>query len=183
MAKIVSDIFTGIILQLVEKTSPLGNLPANSVTIELDQDTNSHVIQIIKDDWNNHLVIDNILYHNGQPVVINPPGEYYRAIQSVETEYPTLPDWVKVGTAVQAETYINNQIWNGQTIKQVEAWIDINIADLTIANINQINIRLAAIRQGLKLVAGAVIATRSLFILTAKLLIYIRDLVIRFRSK
>jgi hypothetical protein len=101
---------------------------------------------------------------------------------SAVTNYAILPTWAKTGTAAEAETYINAQIWNGQTQAQVDAWIDANIANITTANVSQINIRLTGIRAGLKLAAGAILATRSLFILTSKLLIYIRDLVIRFRN-
>jgi hypothetical protein len=68
------------------------------------------------------------------------------------------------------------------------AWVDAgidaniaNIANITTANITQINARLAGIRQALKLAAGAILTMRDLFILAAKLLIYMRDLVIRFR--
>jgi hypothetical protein len=97
------------------------------------------------------------------------------------TDYASLSAWAKTGTAPEAEVYINSQIWNGQTIAQVNTWIDTNITNITTANVSQINTRLASIRAGLKLVSGAVITMRDLFILTSKLLIYIRDLVIRFR--
>ena len=100
---------------------------------------------------------------------------------SAVTNYSALPTWAKTGTADEAETYIKAQVWNSQTVTQVNAWIDANITNITTANVSQINIRLTNIRAGLKLAAGAVIAMRDLFILTSKLLIYIRDLVIRFR--
>jgi hypothetical protein len=97
-------------------------------------------------------------------------------------DYVNLPTWAKTGTAPEAETYIKAQVWSGQTKTQVDAWIDANITNITTANVSQINIRLAGIRAGLKLAAGAILAMRDLFILTSKLLIYIRDLVIRFRT-
>lgn len=97
-------------------------------------------------------------------------------------DYANLATWAKTGTAAEAETFINNQVWNGQTVAQVEAWIDTNITNITTANVAQINARLLSIRQALKLAAGAIINMRGLFVLTAKLLIYIRDLVIRFRT-
>jgi hypothetical protein len=97
------------------------------------------------------------------------------------TDCANLPAWVKTGTAADAETYINSQIWSGQTQAQIETWIDANITNVTTANVSQINAKLASIRAGLKLAAVAIVSMRSLFILTSKLLIYIRDLVIRFR--
>jgi hypothetical protein len=96
--------------------------------------------------------------------------------------YQKLPDWARTANAQDAGSYINAQIWNGQTVEQVNAWIDANITDITTANVSQINARLANIRLALRLTASAVIAMRELFILTAKLLIYVRDLVIRFRA-
>lgn len=95
--------------------------------------------------------------------------------------YEALIDWIKTGTAADAETFINGQIWNGSTQAQVEAYIDATIVNITTANVTQINAQLANIRTVFKAAAGAIIAMRGLFILTAKLVIYIRDLVIRFR--
>ena len=97
------------------------------------------------------------------------------------TKYSQLPEWAKTGTADEAQTYITNQIFSGQTNAQVDAWIDANITNITVANVTQINTRLTNIRAGLKLVAGAILSLRDLFILTSKLLIYIKDLVIRFK--
>ncbi len=86
------------------------------------------------------------------------------------TNYAVLPDWVRTGTAADAEAYITNQIWNGMTLAQVQSYIDTNVVDLASAKV------------ALKQTATAVITMRGLFILTAKLLMYVRDLVIRFRS-
>jgi len=96
--------------------------------------------------------------------------------------YALLTIWVKTGTAVEAETYINSQIFNSQTQAQVDAYIDATIKNITTANVAQINAQLLNIRTVLKAASAAIITMRSLFIITAKLLIYIRDLVIRFRK-
>ena len=90
--------------------------------------------------------------------------------QDALINYSALPDWAKTGTANEAETCITNQIFSGQTQAQVDAWIDTNVTNIATAKI------------ALKQIAGAVITMRGLFVLTAKLLIYIRDLVIRFRQ-
>lgn len=100
-------------------------------------------------------------------------------ITTAQTEavagYAALPDWAHHLTAAEAETYINGQIWSGMSQAQVDAWIDANVTGTSLAT------ALASVRVALKQTAGAVIAMRGLFVLTAKLLIYIRDLVIRFR--
>lgn len=90
--------------------------------------------------------------------------------------YGILPLWIKTGTVEQAETYINNQIFSGQTEEQVHAWIDSNVTGTTLAT------ALANIRTALKITASAILSMRGLFILSVKLLIYIRDLIIRFRG-
>jgi hypothetical protein len=99
------------------------------------------------------------------------------ATKAAITDYGNLTAWAKTGTAVAAETYINGQIWNGQTQAQVDAWIDANITGATVAALR------TQVIAALKVTAGAIINMRGLFILTAKLLIYIRDLVIRFRTQ
>jgi len=98
------------------------------------------------------------------------------------SDYGNLPTWAKTGTAAQAETYITAQIFAGQTQAQVDAYIDATIKNITTANVAQINAQLLNIRTVLKAASAAIITMRSLFIITAKLLIYIRDLVIRFRK-
>ena len=91
-------------------------------------------------------------------------------------EYATLPDWMKTHTAQEANDYINGEIWNGMTIEQIEAYIDANITGTTIAVLR------GQMIVALKQTAGAIIAMRGFFIITIKLLIYLRDLVIRFRK-
>ena len=43
--------------------------------IEFDSETNSHIINGLDTDWNNHTIENGILYRNGQSVIINPTGE------------------------------------------------------------------------------------------------------------
>ena len=87
------------------------------------------------------------------------------------TKYSQLPEWAKTGTAEDAETYITSQILNGQTEAEISAWIDANVSNI------------ASARIALKQIAGALVTMRGLFILITKLLLFIRDLVIRFRKQ
>ena len=98
------------------------------------------------------------------------------AEQSAITDYATLPEWMKDLTAQDATDYINGEIWNGMTIEQIEAYIDANITGTTVAQLR------SQLIVALKQTAGAVIAMRGFFIVTIKLLIYLRDLIIRFRK-
>jgi hypothetical protein len=125
----------------------------------------------------------------------NPAGKLPQEQAAIEamSGYAYLSDWVKTGTAAQAETYIKGLIWNGADITTVNSYIDNTIKEtlivnITTANVAQINAQLANIRAQLantrtvfKAAASAIIAMRDLFILCSKLAFYIRDLVIRFR--
>lgn len=184
MAKIYSNELGKIIhvYKIREEEIQYGLPTEFASMIEFDNETNQAILSGLFSDINNYSLINGVLYHNDQIVTINPPGEEYQALYLAKVEYPQLPEWVKSGTASQAEAYLIEQIFSGQTQAQVEEWIDANITNITNANVTQINIRLASIRQGMKLIAGAIIMMRGLFILTSKLLIYIRDLIIRFRQ-
>lgn len=102
--------------------------------------------------------------------------DIFMACQAKES-YKGLPEWARDGTAAQAETYINNQIFNGMTQVQVDAWLDANVTGTTVTALRTSTIK------ALKLVGDALVAERELFKITAKLLIYIRDLVIRFQGR
>jgi len=159
-----------------------GNPPVGSTLgLDFDDTTNASAISTIISNWGACTVISGVLRNSGVIVTINPDSDQVAATKAMNTGYPALPDWARTGTAAQAETYINGQIFNGQTIAQVNAYIDATITNITTANVAQINARLDAIRTVLKVAATAIINMRGLFVLTAKLLIYIRDLTIRFR--
>jgi len=61
-------------------------------------------------------------------------------------------------------------------VEEIEAYIDANITGTTVAQLR------SQLIVALKQTAGAVIAMRGFFIVTIKLLIYLRDLIIRFRK-
>lgn len=89
--------------------------------------------------------------------------------------YAILPDYLKTMTANDATVYINGQIFSGMSQAQVNSWIDANITGTTVTQLRSQMIT------ALKQIAGALIAMREIFLLTSKLLIYVRDLVIRFK--
>jgi len=184
MAKIYSNSIGGL-LDFVEKNyGYYTNILNSNCTYQLDFDTNTNLslVESILLNPDAYSLIEGSLYCKGNLVVINPPGEEYVLSLVATSEYSLLPAWAKNGTAVQAETYINGQIFGGQTQAQVDAYIDATIKNITTANVAQINAQLLNIRTVLKAASAAIITMRSLFIITAKLLIYIRDLVIRFRK-
>lgn len=72
---------------------------------------------------------------------------------------------------------------DGAILKATEgtSYKNATIKNITTANVTQINTALGNVRTVLKVAALAIINMRGLFVLTSKLLIYIRDLTIRFR--
>jgi len=181
MAKIYATNI-GRITYIESKITPYSSFPLYVSVLEFDENTNIALIYSMLNDLDNYKLLSGILTYKSMPVTITPPGEEYLSIKTLELEYPLLPTWTKTGTAAQAETYITAQIFNGQTQAQVDAYIDATIKPITTANVAQINAQLLNIRIVLKAASAAIITMRGLFIITAKLLIYIRDLVIRFRK-
>jgi hypothetical protein len=112
--------------------------------------------------------------------------EMVAAESQAVADYATLPDWARTASADAAETYINGQIWGGADYATVSAYIDAQIPAVTGGSLTtalaSINTTLVGVRTVLKAAAGAILTMRGLFVLTSKLLIYIRDLVIRWRT-
>lgn len=157
--------------------------PDSSLQLIFDEDTNVELVNDINYFVDTYTCISGILYKNGTPVSINPPTEQHQNENLAFLGYDNLSAWVKAGTADQAETYLTTEIFDGLSQTEINTWIDDNITDVTVANLSQVNLRLASIRQGLKLLAGAIVSMRGFFVITTKLLIYIRDLVIRFKKE
>jgi len=95
------------------------------------------------------------------------------AQEDVQVSYHSLPDWVKTATPDEARDYINAQVFNGYTQAQVNSWIDANITGTNVTALRKQTI------ETLKVVAGAVIGTRDVLKFIAKLLIFVRDRILR----
>ena len=71
-------------------------------------------------------------------------AEIKTAETNAVTEYATLPDWAKTLSAESATDYINDEIWNGMSIEQIEDYIDANITGTTVASMNNSPVSLLA---------------------------------------
>lgn len=149
--------------------------------VEIDENSNAETVSALYASINDYAVVGGVLRRDGVAVTINPDGPQTTATRALNSGYPALPVWAQTGTAADAETFINAQIFNGQTVAQATTYINSTIVNVTTANVAQINAQLGNIRTVFIVAATAIINMRGLFILTAKLLIYIRDLTIRFR--
>lgn len=92
----------------------------------------------------------------------------------------TLPPYLQSGTVDQFTAFVDNQVFNGQTIAQVTATINSTVVNITTANVAQINAQLGNIRTMLIAAATAIIGIREILKATGKLVIVIRDFTVRF---
>jgi len=86
------------------------------------------------------------------------------------TDFAVLPDWVKVWTANDAAAYVHDNVLNGLDAAGVDAYVD------GLPN------TVAGMKTGLKQIGGALVAIRDILEVIAKLIMYIKDLVISFRN-
>lgn len=98
-------------------------------------------------------------------------------IVNASHNFLVLPDW-STFTAQQASDFINSNILSGQTQAQLDALINTNIANITVANVAQINTALAGIRSAFSLVASGIISIRTILQALAKAIVFLRNLVV-----
>ena len=84
--------------------------------------------------------------------------------------YKVLPNWLKEWSANDADLYVYDNVLNGFDSAGVESYID------SLPN------TVEGMKTGLKQIGNALVSIRDILRIIAKLLIYIRDLVIRFRN-
>jgi len=64
--------------------------------LEFDAETNQHILNYIDTDWNNTKLLDGVLYYNGNPVMVNPPGSAWLAAireEEAESKASAIPGW------------------------------------------------------------------------------------------
>ena len=141
------------------------------VLIEFDAETNLVAINKLDTDWNNIEIISGVLHYMGNPVTFNPPGEgWFTRIDAEEavTGFKNLPDYA-TWTPDEAEANVINTVLNGWNKTQAEDWIDANVTNL------------AEAKAALKIIAGALIDLRNIASKIAKMMMWLRNIVIRTR--
>lgn len=96
------------------------------------------------------------------------------------TNFNVLPNWA-TWTDTEAETNITNSIFGGQSATTIKANIASSLTDITTANVNQINTRLAVIRTLLGNAVDAIIVIRNILAAMGKAIVYLRNLVVKLR--
>ena len=96
--------------------------------------------------------------------------EEFASMSTATIDYQLLPDWLKEWSANDAAAYVHDNVLNGFDAAGVDAYVD------------NLPATVEGMKTGLKQIGGALVAIRDILEIVAKLLMYIRDLVIRFRK-
>ena len=135
--------------------------------LKLQQDNKSFEITIPENITIEEL--ENIIMMDGMSVPENTVA-FINASKNAQINYSILPDWLKTWTADEASQYVHDNVLNGLDVAGVDAYVD-NLPSTV-----------AGMKTGLKQIGGALVSIRDILEIIAKLLMYIRDLVIRFRE-
>jgi len=141
------------------------------------QNNVTHTFEI-PDNWTVSQ-IESLLTESG--VTFDQNTEIIQAFTSYENvgqQYPNLPDWVKTVSADEAAQYIHDNVLNGfEDQAAIDAYIDNQFSGVTtFAQFAPVAINM------FKLIAGQLLMFRGLFEIVAKLLMLIRDLIIKYRQ-
>jgi hypothetical protein len=82
--------------------------------------------------------------------------------------FKTIPDWA-TWTPNEAEQHIQENVINGFDQTQLDAWIDTNVTNL------------AEAKDALKLIGGAIIDLRNIVSKIAKMIMWLRNIIIKVR--
>jgi len=105
-------------------------------------------------------------------VIDNDWEETVLAESNARTGWKDLGDW-STWTPQQAQDYVNAEILNGWDQAQIDSYIDANI---TGTNVTQLRTQTVA---ALKLLSGNLITLRNIVGVIAKVILYIRDILIK----
>ena len=92
--------------------------------------------------------------------------------ETARTGWKDLGDWA-TWEAQQAQDYVDSEILNGWDVATTETWIDTNITGTTVT---QLRVQTIA---ALKILAGNIITIRNVLGIIAKVILYIRDILIK----
>ena len=125
MAKIYANT-TGELIRVLKTDEEIIQYGAPTVyaeLLEIDPDTNQHIVNYIDTDWNNTQLVDGTLYYNGNPVVVNPPGEYYQDHEYLQTWWQQLNTTLDNIDTALLQTEQAESLWPTLTPQEKQAWL------------------------------------------------------------
>ena len=125
MAKIYANAIGEIVkyLKTEDDEATIGIPDVFASMLEFDLEVNSSVGGNLDSDWNNHSMFGDILTHNGQPVTVNPPGEYYQDHEYLRTWWQQLNTALDNTNAALFQTEQAESLWPTLTAKQKQDWL------------------------------------------------------------
>lgn len=148
--------------------------------LSFDETTNAELSYDIKTNKISYSLIGTSLTKNGGAVTIAADSLQTTAQKAAIATWNGLSPTLQSGTVDQFTTYVDSQVFNGQTVAQVTATINSTVVNITTANVAQINAQLGNIRTMLIAAATAIIGLREVLKIVGKLVIIIRDATFRF---
>ncbi len=137
------------------------NLPISSISL-----TDEIVIKYERELTVEEQTLADTIIADHDPNKLTPWEEDdIREIDS-RTSWKDLGVWA-TWEAQQAQDYVDSEILNGWDVSEAETWIEDNVTTLETA------------KDALKVLAGSIITTRNILGIIAKVILYIRDILIK----
>jgi len=106
------------ILATGEQEEAYGPPPEFDTALELDADTNAEIATGVIQNYNAYTLISGILYYNGQPVTINPPGRHFLDRATIKEFWNDLGNGIDWLEAHRQTWQSSSDAWDGLTNAQ-----------------------------------------------------------------
>ena len=91
--------------------------------LSFDSDTNTELLHQLNTDWQGHTMPSGVLHYLGQPVTINPPGEYYQDYEYLRTWWQQLNTALDNTDAALLQTEQAESLWPTLSPQEKQAWL------------------------------------------------------------
>ena len=128
---------------------------------------NSQGVRLTVPDVSDEQAI-SLVVNAHDPNVLSPGEIVGQDIEAAVTGFKNLPNYA-TWTPTEAEDYVHDNVLNGWNKTEADAWIDANVTNL------------AEAKTALKLIAGALIDIRNILSQIVKIIMWLRNIIIRTR--
>ena len=111
------------VLKTEREIAKYGPPPSYAELLEIDPDTNQHIMNHIDTAWNTTLLIGGVLYYNGNPVTVNPPSEHYQDHTYLQTWWQQLNTALDNTDAALIQAEQAESLWPTLTDRQKQTWL------------------------------------------------------------
>ena len=111
------------VLKTNEEIVKYGPPPSYAELLEIDPAANLHIMNHIDTAWDTTQLIGGILYYNGNPVTVNPPGENFQDHEYLRTWWQQLNTALDNTDVALFQTEQAEALWPTLTAKQKQDWL------------------------------------------------------------